>query len=438
MATYFGEPPIFTSLRRPLRDKLDADPLLGNRDFMRYWFSAILNGFGSYIGGLAVPLCAVLLLKATPAQMGMLGAAAALPFALFALPAGVVLDRNRKLPILLASKAIQAIALFSIPAAYWMGVLSVEWMYAVAFTTGACNVVGGGAEQVFLTNLIGRERLMDAQSKFAATDSASRLLAPGLAGVLIQWLTAPYAVLLNAMGFVTSILLLRNLKANDPKPAPSDKHPLRDIRDGLQFIWKQPLLRTLAWSVGAWHMLFYGYAALAVLFATRDLGMNPGMLGAAQMVGGLGVLASSMLLKPLTRRYGASGTILIGIGLTAFAFTLTPMIPAKLFGHPAASAGAFAALSLFLDCGVMLFVMPYMAVRQKVTPDAYLGRMVSTMRFLTIAVAPLGALTAGYLGEHFSVRTGLACVAVGAIVLTACMAVSASLREAEQPAVAAP
>jgi len=436
LATYFGEPPIFTSLRRPLRDKLAADPLLGNSDFLRYWFSAILNGFGSYIGALAVPLCAVLLLKATPAQMGMLGAAAAMPFALFALPAGVVLDRNRKLPILLASKAIQATALFSIPAAWWLGLLSVEWMYAVAFTTGACNVVGGGAEQVFLTNLIGRERLMDAQSKFAATDSASRLLAPGLAGVLIQWLTAPYAVLLNALGFVMSILLLRNLKANDPKPAPSDKHPLRDIRDGLQFIWKQPLLRTLAWSVGAWHMLFYGYAALAVLFATRDLGMNAGMLGAAQMVGGLGVLASSMLLKPLTRRHGASGTILIGIGLTAFAFMLTPMIPASLFGYPAASAAAFAALSLFLDCGVMLFVMPYMAVRQKVTPDAYLGRMVSTMRFLTIAVAPLGALTAGYIGEHFSVRTGLACVAVGAIVLTACMAMSPSLREAEEPAVA--
>jgi hypothetical protein len=317
-----------------------------------------------------------------------------------------------------------------------MGVLSVEWMYAVAFTTGACNVVGGGAEQVFLTNLIGRERLMDAQSKFAATDSASRLLAPGLAGVLIQWLTAPYAVLLNAFGFVMSILLLRNLKANDPQPAPSDKHPLRDIRDGLQFIWKQPLLRTLAWSVGAWHMLFYGYAALAVLFATRDLGMSAGMLGAAQMVGGLGVLASSMLLKPLSQRFGANGTILIGIGLTAVAFTLMPMIPAGLFGYPMASAVACAALSFFLDCGVMLFVMPYMAVRQKVTPDAYLGRMVSTMRFLTIAVAPLGALTAGYIGEHFSVRTGLACVAVGAIVLTACMAMSASLREAEQPAVA--
>ena len=376
-----------------------------------------------------MPLCAVLLLKATPAQMGMLGAAAAMPFALFALPAGVILDRNRKLPILLASKSLQALALFSIPLAYWSGALSVPWMYAVAFISGACNVIGGGAEQVFLTNLIGRERLMDAQSKFAATDSGARLLAPGLAGVLIQWLTAPYAVLLNALGFVASILLLRNLKAADPKPAPSDKHPLRDIRDGLRFIWDQPLLRTLAWSAGAWHILFYGYAALHVIFATRELGMTPGMLGVAHMIGGLGVLASSMMLKPLTKRYGPGGTLLIGMGLTAFAFILTPLIPANLFGSQIASAAACATLSFFLDCGVMLFFMPYSAMRQKVTPDAYLGRMVSTMRFLTIAVAPLGALSAGYLGEHFSVRAALACVAVGGILLTACMAMAASMHE---------
>ena len=244
-------------------------------------------------------------------------------------------------------------------------------------------------------------------------------------------------MLLNALGFVASILLLRNLKAADPKPAPSDKHPLRDIRDGLRFIWDQPLLRTLAWSAGAWHILFYGYAALHVIFATRELGMTPGMLGVAHMIGGLGVLASSMMLKPLTKRYGPGGTLLIGMGLTAFAFILTPLIPANLFGSQLASAAACAALSFFLDCGVMLFFMPYSAMRQKVTPDAYLGRMVSTMRFLTIAVAPLGALSAGYLGEHFSVRAALACVAVGGILLTACMAMAASMHETA-PAAAVP
>jgi hypothetical protein len=383
-------------------------------------------------------LCSVLLLKASPAEMGMLGAASAMPFALLALPAGVFLDRNRKLPVLLASKAIQATALASIPAAWWLGVLTIHWMYAVSFICGGCNVVGGGAEQIFLTNLIGRDRLTDAQSKFAATDSASRLIAPGMAGILIQWLTAPYAVLLNAFGFVASILLLRNIDANDPKPAPSHKHPLRDIHDGFLFIWGQSLLRTLAWAAGAWHMLFYGYAALHVLFATRELGMSAGMLGVAQMVGGVGVLISSLLLKPLNRRYGAGGTMLIGIGLCAFAFAATPTIPANLFGLPMASAMACAAMSFFLDCGVMLFLMPYTIMRQKVTPDQYLGRMVSTMRFLTVAVAPIGALAAGYIGEHFSIRTGLACVAAGGIVLTVVLALSATMREARMPAPASP
>jgi MFS family permease len=380
----------------------------------------------------------VLLLKASPAEMGMLGAASAMPFALLALPAGVFLDRNRKLPVLLASKAIQATALASIPAAWWLGVLTIHWMYAVSFICGGCNVVGGGAEQIFLTNLIGRDRLTDAQSKFAATDSASRLIAPGMAGILIQWLTAPYAVLLNAFGFVASILLLRNIDANDPKPAPSHKHPLRDIHDGFLFIWGQSLLRTLAWAAGAWHMLFYGYAALHVLFATRELGMSAGMLGVAQMIGGVGVLVSSLLLKPLNRRYGAGGTMLIGIGLCAFAFAATPTIPANLFGLPMASAMACAAMSFFLDCGVMLFLMPYTTMRQKVTPDQYLGRMVSTMRFLTVAVAPIGALAAGYIGEHFSIRTGLACVAAGGIVLTVVLALSATMREARMPAPASP
>ncbi|MYN30324.1 MFS transporter [Duganella levis] len=395
-----------------------------NGDFRRYWSSAILNGFGSYISGLALPLCAVLLLKASPAQMGMMGAAAALPFALLALPAGVFLDRNRKLPILLASKAIQATSLASIPLAWWLGLLTVEWMYAVSFISGACAVVGGGAEQVFLTNMIGRDKLTDAQSKFTATDSIARLVAPGFAGLLIQWLTAPYAVLLNAIGFLVSIGLLRKLKANDPKPPPSNKHPLRDIHDGILFIWRQPLLRALAWASGCWHMLFYGFVALSVIFSTRELGMSAGMLGAVQMAGGFGVLTSSLLLKPLSNRYGPTGAMLVGMGLCTVAYIVMPLIPPNLFGSPVGSASACAIVSYFLDCGVMLFLLPYTTLRQKVTPDAYLGRMMSTMRFLTGAIAPLGALAGGYLGEHFSIRTGLACVAAGAVVLMIVLAVA--------------
>jgi hypothetical protein len=152
----------------------------------------------------------------------------------------------------------------------------VQWLYVVSFISGACSVVGGGAEQV--PDQSDRPRQADRcpiqvrRHRFRLAPAGA-----GLAGILIQWLTAPYAVILNALGFVVSIALLRNVKANDPKP-PSNKHPLRDIQDGFRFIWSQPLLRTLAWA-GLWHLLFYGFAALHVIFATRELGMTPGMLG---------------------------------------------------------------------------------------------------------------------------------------------------------------
>lgn len=411
-----------------MSDKLGSDALLRNVDFRRYWFSSVLNGFGGQVSALALPLCAVILLHATPAQMGTLVAAQAIPFGLFALPAGVLLDRRRKLPIMLASESIQGLTLASIAVAYWFGVLSIHWMYCTAFVLGTCSVIGGGADQIFLTFLIGREALIEAQSKMAATDSASRLIAPGVAGLLIQWLTAPFAVLLNAFGFAISVFNLSRVSVRDPLPAPSDKHPLRDIRDGLAFIWSQPLLRALAWGAGCWHLLFYGYAALGILFATRELGMTPGTLGAAQMLGGIGVFAASQLLKPLNRRFGAGITILIGTASTTLGFVAMPLIPPALFGSHFASAVAYAGLAFFFDCGVMLFFMPYLALRQKVTPDEFLGRMISTMRFLTVATAPLGALAAGYIAEHYSIRTGLACVAAGGIVLTTAMIMAKPLR----------
>lgn len=411
---------------------LSGDALTRNPDFRRLWLSGILNGFGAQVSTLAVPLCAVLMLHASPGQMGMLGAAQAIPYALFALPVGVWLDRRSKFPIMLMSETIQCLTLASIPLAYWAGVLSMPWIYCTAFIVGVCLVAGGGADQIFLTHLVGRDGLVDAQAKFAATDSASRLLAPGIAGLLIQWLSAPFAVVVTAFSFLLSVLNLRRISVRDPRPAPSHKHPLRDVREGLAFIWQQPLLRALAWGGGVWHFLFYGYSALMILFATRELGMTPGTLGTAQMLGGIGVFASSMLVKPLNRRFGAGVTILIGMAATTLGFVLMPTLPAALFGSSAATAVAYAALVFFFDCGVMLFFIPYMALRQKVTPDELLGRMISTMRFLTVSTAPLGAMAAGAVAEHFSIRTALACVAAGSIALTLAMLTSKPIR-AVQP-----
>lgn len=418
---------MLSATRQYFASKFSSDSLLANADFRLYWLSAILTNFGNQIGGLALPLCA-LLMHATPSQMGVLTACQTLPFAILALPSGVWLDRSLKFPILLGSKIVLACALATIPVCWWLDALTVQWLYLVGAVLGCCSVVGGGAEQVYLTSLVGRRNLVDAQSKFAASDSVSKLIAPGIAGILIQWLTAPIAMVANALTFVLSIWNLKKVRAREAAPEPSAQHPLHDMRDGIRFVWRQPLLRALAGGTAVWQLLYSGYMALLILFATRELHMSPGTLGTAQMLGGIGIFASSMMLKPLNRRFGLGKAMLIGMSATALGFVLMPLIPAKLFGSSAGSAVAFAVLVFFFDCGVMLYFLPYLALRQSVTPDELLGRMISTMRFLTIAPAPLGALSAGYIAEHYGVRTGLACIAVGGVLLTVTMLMSRQIR----------
>ncbi|WP_082493665.1 MFS transporter [Massilia sp. Leaf139] len=397
--------------------RLTQDGLLRSSDFRRLWLSSTLTQFGAQITLLALPMCAVLLMHASPSQMGTLAALESLPFLLFGLPSGVLLDRCRRLPIIVCSDLMVATALASVPLAWWLDTLTIGWLYAVGFVLGTGLVVGGSAEQVFLTFVVGRERLVDAHAKLAGTESAARLLGPGMAGALVQLLGAPLAILCNVGAFLVSLANLRRIRAREPQPAASNAHPLHDIRDGLAFVWRQPVLRTLAWTAGTWHFLFYGYLALHVLFATRVLGMAPGVMGTAQMLGGAGILAGSILVKPLSARYGTGRAILVGLCVSALGFALMPAIPANLLDSAFITACAYGIVVFLLDCGATLFFVPYIALRQRVTPDAVLGRMVATMRSLTVATAPVGALAAGALAERFSVRTGLVCVAAGALVL---------------------
>jgi MFS family permease len=398
-----------------LSDRPSIPDMLRAPDFRRLWFSNALSNFGAQITMLALPICAALLLQATPTQMGILTALETAPFILFGLPAGVLLDRSRRRPIMLGSDAMVGLVLTCVPLAWWLGILSMPWLYAAGFAIGAGNVLGGSAEQVFLTFLVGRGGLVDAQARFASTESAARLLGPGLAGVLVQVLGAPLAVLCNAAGFAVSVWNLARIRAREPRPEPKHTHVLREMVDGLAFVWGHALLRKLAFISGGWHLLFFSYMALNVLFATRVLGMSPGLMGAAQMLGGVGVLAASVAVKPLTRRFGTGWTILAGLLASTLGFVLLPAIPALLAGS-AATAG-YAIAVFWIDCGATLFFIPYGALRQHVTPDDMLGRMVATMRFLTVAMAPLGAISAGALAGQVGVHASLGCVGAASVLL---------------------
>ena len=184
-----------------------------SQDFVRLWISLTMTAFGSQITNLALPLTAAVMLHATPWQMGVLVALETLPFALVSLHAGVLIDRVRKLPIVIISDIGRGVALLVIPFAAWFDLLSMDILYVVGFICGVQNVVGGAAYQVLLAQLAGRRRLVEANAKVTLGETSSALIGPGLAGGLIQLLTAPFAIVLTACSFFASALLLPDARA---------------------------------------------------------------------------------------------------------------------------------------------------------------------------------------------------------------------------------
>lgn len=374
--------------------------LLAHRDFRLMWLSSSVTSFGGQITMLALPLTAITMLDATPRQMGMLVALEALPFSLFSLHAGVLIDRVRKLPIMLICEAMICAALLAIPVATWLGVLAMPLMYAVGFILGTVFVFVGSAAQVYLTQLAGRDRLIAANSLFIASESTARLTGPGLAGLLIQWLTAPIAILFDCISFIVSLSLLMRIRHVEVLPAKtSDTSIGREIREGLALVLKHPILRPLTLVSTSWFVIFQGWMTLQTLYATRELGLSAGELGAAHMVGGAGALVSAMLARHATRRFGTGVPILLGVLCSALAWLMLALMPKS--DHAFVSLGA--ALFVF-DFGVTLYWINYASLRQAVTPDGMLGRMTATMRFFTVAAAPLGALAAGHSAEAFGMR----------------------------------
>ncbi len=389
--------------------------LLGWRSFRLMWLASTITSFGGQITLLALPLTALTLLDASPSQMGILGALETIPFTLFSLHVGVLVDRMRKLPILFASDALIGITLLAIPLARWMGVLTMNVMYVVGFVLGICFVIVGTASQVFLTNLAGRDKLIEANGLFMVSDSAARLTGPGVAGALIQWFGAPYAILADCLGFVASFLLMTRINfAETLRPRSSRPALTREIREGIKLVWNHPILRVLTICATLWLLLFQGFITIETLFANRNLGLSPGQIGLAHMLSGTGALLAAALASRITRRFGMGMPILLGLFGAGVAWLLLASI------EPGEHAFALMGASLFsLDFGVTIYWINYSSLRQSLTPDALLGRMTGTMRFFTVTLAPLGAYLSGELAESIGARATLLVLGAGTIVLAA-------------------
>jgi MFS family permease len=381
---------------------LAPDDLLRDTTYRRLWTSILISSFGGQVTMLALPLTAAVLLHATPTQMGVLTAMEVVPFVLFSLPSGVWLDRVRKLPVYIAGESLLAVVVASVPFAWWMGWLSMTWLYFVGFALGTVFTIAGSAAQIVLTQIVARERLVEAHAKNALASSTAEVAGPGAAGALIKLVGAPMALLADAVLLAISALILRGVRVHEGARHAAVPFMLA-LRVGLAFVASHRLLVTMAVLVGGWQMCHQAALVVQILFATRVLGLSEGGVGLCFVALGVGTIVTSSVGNRISRRIGPGPTMVAGFAACGAGWSLAAVAPASAFG-----IAAFAAMLMLFGVGAVLIFITFLSLRQAVTPAPLLGRMTSTMRWLILLPAAPGALIGGWLGEHLGLRAALA------------------------------
>ena len=343
--------------------------------------------------------------------MGLLTFMETLPFTLFSLPSGVFLDRVRKLPVYIAGELTLAAAAASVPLARALHLLSMDWLYLVAFTVGLVNTTAGSAAQIVLNQIVGRDRLIEAMAKNALANSSAEVAGPAIAGVLIKSLGAPVALLFNAALLLSSAAILTGITIRETPPRTAGRF-LPELVAGAQFVRRNRILVGLAAFVAAWEFFNAAATGVNILFATRTLSMSGQSVGLSYVCIGIGTVLASLFARRLARRIGPGSCLPLGFASTAAGALLLAHAPADGWGR------ALFALDLtLLGAGAILIFVNFIALRQAVTPAPLLGRMTSTMRWLILVPAGPGALIGGWLGQHAGLRASLDFAGIGGLLL---------------------
>jgi MFS family permease len=373
-----------------------------NSDFAKLWLGQTVSHFGSGITGIALPLTAVLILAATPVQMGILGALDGVSILVIGLLAGVWVDRVRRRPLLIATDLGRAFILSTIPLAALLGVLGIWQLYIVAALAGMLTVIFTVASSAYLPSLIPQESLVEGNSKLGMSDALAEIGGPALAGPLVQLLSAPFAILFDAFSFLFSACYLGLIRKPEPHPTTLEqsKSIWSDLIEGLRLVLKNPLLRSLAASAGIFSLFGNFVGALYVLYVIRQIGAPPIYLGLLVATGGLSALLGAIMAERVIRRFGLGRTV--GIGLFMYGAT-SLLIP--LAGGSITFALILLFLSQFLgDMFVSIYFIADVSLRQSLVPSNLLGRTNASKQFLSQGIAPLGALLAGILGGTTGLR----------------------------------
>jgi MFS family permease len=383
-----------------------------NDDFLKLWIGETISIFGSLIGRTALIFAAVLVLDASALEVGLLAAADIVPGLAFGFLAGVWVDRLHRRPILIATDLGRAALLLTAPLAYALDSLTMGQLYAVAAGTGTLTIFSDVAYFAYVPTLLTGSQLLEGNSKVAASNSVAEIGAFSAAGLLVQALTAPIAVLVDAFSFlISAVFTLFIRKPEKPIERLKERPGLRaEVSEGLRTIRQHSVLRVLGASEVTVAFSFSVYGAVYMLFVTKELGFEPGVLGFIFAVGGVSSLVGSLSAGRSARQIGAGPTIALGrMALGAFMLLLPVAQDASIV------AGAFLIGQQLGDGFWTAADVNDMTIRQTVTPERLLGRVNAALRQATLAAMLVGSLSGGVIGELAGLRAALLVGCAGTI-----------------------
>jgi len=384
--------------------------LLRHPDFLKLWGGQSVSLFGSQVTRLALPFTAILTLHATAGQLGILGAVQLAPFLLLGLFAGVWVDRLRRRPILIAADIGRALLLSVIPLMALTHSLRIEYLYLVGFGLGTLELFFDVSYMSFLPSLIKREQLVDGNSMLQMSDSVAQVSGPGLGGALVQLLTAPLAIAVDALSFLASAISIIAIDAReDAVPVDTHRDAWREMREGLRLVIGNPLLRAIGGCTATLNLSANLLFTVYMLYCTTSLGLSPAVIGAIFAVGGLSTIAGTLLAGRAATRFGVGPVLVASPFLIGMASILIP-----LAGGPRLMAVLFlVGAQVLFGIGRPIFDINQLSLRQAITPQRLQGRVNASMLFIVWGVIPIGSLLGGLLGSTIGLRQTLAVGAVG-------------------------
>jgi MFS family permease len=382
-------------------------------DFLKLWSGQTISLVGSAVDDLAIGFVAIVALDASAFEVAVLGTLNFLPFILFTLPAGVWVDRLRRRPILILGDFARGALLATIPIAYLADALTLWHLYAVVFLTGVCTVFFDVAYQSYLPSLVERDQIIEGNSKLEISRSVAQVGGPGFAGALVELLTAPYAVLVDALSFLGSGLFLLGIRKPEEAPARQTVDGRKpslwtELKEGLQFVLRNPNLRAQAGCTATSNLFSSLGFSILLVFLVRELGLSAGVIGIAFSIGAIGSFVGAVTAMRLARRFGIGPTTIAVAAVFGPAMLLVAFAPAGNAAIPFLVAAQF----LFFFTSVVYNIIQ-VSYRQAICPPRLQGRMNSVMRFMVWGTIPVGTLTGGALGSLIGLRETIAIGAIG-------------------------